>query len=64
MPDALPVAIADTSALIAFEYRTDVIATLDRRHFPVIRPLTRHAAFRLLHKPTRIAIQDRRVGDS
>jgi hypothetical protein len=29
-------------------FRTDVIATLDRRHFRMIRPLTRHDAFRLL----------------
>jgi predicted nucleic acid-binding protein len=79
MPDALPVAIAETgrwevpaigpslvaahallgdypsigladamNAVLAREYRTDVIATLDRRHFRMIRPLTRHAAFRLL----------------
>jgi hypothetical protein len=30
------------------EFRTDVIATLDQRHFRMIRPLTRHDAFRLL----------------
>jgi uncharacterized protein len=33
---------------LAREFRTDVIATLDHRHFRVIRPLTRHSAFRLL----------------
>ena len=36
------------NVVLAREYRTDVIATLDRRHFRMIRPLTRHAAFRLL----------------
>jgi uncharacterized protein len=36
------------NAVLAREFRTDVIATLDHRHFRVIRPLTRHSAFRLL----------------
>lgn len=36
------------NAVLAREYHTDVIATLDRRHFRMIRPLTRHTAFRLL----------------
>jgi predicted nucleic acid-binding protein len=36
------------NVVLAREYRTDVIATLDRRHFRMIRPLTRHPAFRLL----------------
>lgn len=33
---------------LAAEYRTDVILTLDRRDFRVIRPLTPHKWFRLL----------------
>jgi uncharacterized protein len=33
---------------LAREFRTDVIATLDYRHFRMIRPLTPHDAFRLL----------------
>jgi predicted nucleic acid-binding protein len=41
LADAINVALAS-------EFRTDVIATLDRRHFPMIRPLTRHDSFRLL----------------
>jgi predicted nucleic acid-binding protein len=41
LADAINVALAS-------EFRTDVIATLDRRHFRMIRPLTRHDAFRLL----------------
>ena len=36
------------NAVLAREFRTDVIATLDHRHFRVIRPLTRHDTFRLL----------------
>jgi predicted nucleic acid-binding protein len=36
------------NVVLAREFRTDVIATLDRRHFRMIRPLTRHDAFRLL----------------
>ncbi len=36
------------NAVLAREFRTDVIATLDQRHFRMIRPLTRHDAFRLL----------------
>lgn len=43
------IGLADAmNAVLAREYGTDVIATLDRRHFRMIRPLTRHAAFRLL----------------
>ncbi|GAA1353868.1 PIN domain-containing protein [Streptomyces beijiangensis] len=41
LPDAVNV-------VLAAEYRTDAIATLDRRDFRVIRPLTHHKAFRLL----------------
>lgn len=43
----LDLADAVTVALTA-EYRTDVVLTLDRRDFRVIRPLTGHEAFRLL----------------
>jgi uncharacterized protein len=43
------IGLADAmNAVLAREFRTDVIATLDRRHFRVIRPLTPHSAFRLL----------------
>ena len=36
------------SVVLAREFRTDVIAALDQRHFRSIRPLTPHSAFRLL----------------
>lgn len=36
------------AAAVAAEYRTEVLLTLDRRDFRAIRPLTEHAAFRLL----------------
>ncbi|HUZ26173.1 MAG TPA: PIN domain-containing protein [Streptosporangiaceae bacterium] len=36
------------NVVLAREFRTDVIATLDYRHFRMIRPLTPHGAFRLL----------------
>jgi uncharacterized protein len=36
------------NVVMAAEYRTDSILTLDRRHFRMVRPLTGHAAFRLL----------------
>jgi predicted nucleic acid-binding protein len=36
------------NVVLAREFRTDVIATLDYRHFRMIRPLTRHDAFWLL----------------
>ena len=43
------IGLADAmNVALAREFRTDVIATLDRRHFRTIRPLTRHDAFRLL----------------
>src|SRR5260370_19807329 len=43
------IGLADAmNVVLAREFRTDVIATLDRRHFRMIRPLTRHDAFRLL----------------
>ncbi|HEY7143540.1 MAG TPA: PIN domain-containing protein [Streptosporangiaceae bacterium] len=43
------VGLADAmNVVLAREFRTDVIATLDGRHFRMIRPLTPHQAFRLL----------------
>jgi hypothetical protein len=43
------IGLADAmTAVLAREFRTDVIATLDRRHFRMICPMTRHDAFRLL----------------
>lgn len=43
------IGLADAmNVVLAREYRTDVIATLDYRHFRAIRPLTRHSVFRLL----------------
>jgi uncharacterized protein len=43
------VGLADAmNAALAREFRTDVIATFDQRHFRVIRPLTPHSSFRLL----------------
>jgi uncharacterized protein len=49
LADYPAIGLADAmNAVLAMEYRTDVIATLDQRHFRMIRPLTRHTAFRLL----------------
>lgn len=49
MGDYPGVGLADAmNVVLAREFRTDVIATLDHRHFRVIRPLTPHSAFRLL----------------
>ena len=43
------IGLADAmNVVLARDFRTDVIATLDHRHFRMIRPLTRHDAFRLL----------------
>lgn len=36
------------SVALAADYRTDAVLTLDRRDFRAVRPLTPHAAFRLL----------------
>ncbi|MEV0799318.1 PIN domain-containing protein [Kribbella sp. NPDC050281] len=36
------------SIALAADYRTDAVLTLDRRDFRAVRPLTPHAAFRLL----------------
>jgi uncharacterized protein len=41
--------LADAVAcVVAAEYRTEVVLTLDRRDFRAIQPLTDHKAFRLL----------------
>jgi uncharacterized protein len=46
---ALDLDIADAvNVAVAAAYVTDVILTLDRGDFRVIRPLTTHSAFRLL----------------
>lgn len=42
------IGLTDTmNVVMAAEYRTDAILTLDRRHFRMVRPLTGHTAFRL-----------------
>ncbi len=49
LEDYPAIGLADAmNAVLARECRTDVIATLDHRHFRFIRPLTPHSAFRLL----------------
>lgn len=49
LEDYPSIGLADAmNVVLAREFRTDVIATLDHRHFRVIRPLTPHSAFRLL----------------
>jgi predicted nucleic acid-binding protein len=46
---ALRLDLADTvTVVLAAEFETDCILTLDRRDFRAIRPLTNHVAFRLL----------------
>ena len=41
--------LADAAVVVlAAEYRTEVVLTLDCRDFRVVRPLTGHDAFRLL----------------
>lgn len=41
--------LADAAnVVLAAEYRTDAVLTLDRRDFRVVRPLTPHPCFRLL----------------
>jgi uncharacterized protein len=43
------IGLADAmNVVLAMAYNTDVVATMDRRHFRMIRPLTRHDSFRLL----------------
>ncbi|WP_330286230.1 PIN domain-containing protein [Streptomyces sp. NBC_00576] len=42
------IGLTDTmNVVMASEYHTDSILTLDRRHFRMVRPLTGHPAFRL-----------------
>jgi uncharacterized protein len=49
LEDYPAIGLADAmNVVLAREFRTDVIATLDHRHFRVVRPLTPHSAFRLL----------------
>jgi predicted nucleic acid-binding protein len=49
LEDYPAIGLADAmNVVLAREFRTDVIATLDHRHLRVICPLTRHSAFRLL----------------
>jgi len=49
LADYPAIGLADAmNVVLAREFRTDVIATLDRRHFRMLRPMTRHDAFRLL----------------
>jgi uncharacterized protein len=46
---ALRLDLADSvNVVLAAEYETDCILTLDRRDFRAVRPLTHHRAFRLL----------------
>jgi uncharacterized protein len=46
---ALRLDLADSvNVVLAAEYETDCVLTLDRRDFRAIRPLTHHPAFRLL----------------
>jgi uncharacterized protein len=43
------VGLADAmNIVLAREFRTDIVATFDHRHFRMIRPLTPHSSFRLL----------------
>jgi uncharacterized protein len=49
LADYPAVGLADAmNVVLAREFRTDVIATLDRRHFRMLRPMTKHDGFRLL----------------
>ena len=49
LADYPAIGLADAmNVVLAHEFRTDVIATLDRRHFRMLRPMTKHEAFRLL----------------
>jgi len=49
LSDHPAVGLADAvNVVLAREFRTDVIATFDQRHFRTIRPLTPHSHFRLL----------------
>jgi predicted nucleic acid-binding protein len=49
LDDYPQVGLADAmNVVLARQFRTDVIATLDYRHFRMLRPLTPHDSFRLL----------------
>ena len=49
LADYPAIGLADAmNVVLAREFRTDVIATLDRRHFRMLRPMTKHDVFRLL----------------
>ena len=49
LEDYPTIGLADAmNVVLARDFRTDVIATLDHWHFRAIRPLTPHSAFRLL----------------
>ena len=49
LADYPSVGLADAmNVVLAREFRTNTVATLDRRHFRMLRPLTVHDAFRLL----------------
>jgi predicted nucleic acid-binding protein len=49
LDDYPDIGLADAmNVVLAREFRTDVIATFDYRHFRMVRPLTPHDAFRLL----------------
>ncbi|MEZ0068326.1 putative nucleic acid-binding protein [Streptacidiphilus sp. MAP12-20] len=46
---SFPLGLTDAmNVVLAREFRTDAIATLDRKHFRAVTPLTGHSAFRLL----------------
>jgi predicted nucleic acid-binding protein len=46
---ALRLDLADSvNVVLAAEYETDCVLTLDRGDFRAVRPLTQHRAFRLL----------------
>jgi predicted nucleic acid-binding protein len=45
----LPLGLTDAmNVVLAREFRTDVVATIDPRHFRAVRPLTAHGAFRII----------------
>lgn len=57
LDDHPEIGLADSvNVVLAQEFQTDVIATLDYRHFRMIRPLSPHDAFRLL--PEDIALPE------
>ena len=55
LEDYLTIGLADAmNVVLARDFRTDVIATLDHRHFRAIRPLAPQSAFRLLPALTQL----------